>query len=384
MDETTILRSVFDRINEMIFMTDDTGKLNYQNKPLTDLIGITNPMHSENLFNSLHPEDQINLSYLIEEAIKTKEGFSHELRFKRDDGSYKRVQLQLVVRNNVDRSFAGLIGFIAHVHPTQNERGQSSEKIQNRNLQLEESVRDLQKSNDDLEQFAYIASHDLQEPLRKIKFYSTLLMESKGSVDAPENKAHLLKIKESTGRMTNLIHDLLNFSIISKQKDLFQPVNLNDLLSKVLDDYDLLIAQKNAQVEINPLPFIEGNAVMLHQLFYNLIGNSLKFSSDQRQPYIRISGKLIRSENQQGELQDMVEIKVSDNGIGFPQNLAEKIFDLFTRLHPKSRYTGSGIGLALCRKITDNHHGSISAESNENQGASFKITLPIKHKHIKA
>jgi PAS domain S-box-containing protein len=238
----------------------------------------------------------------------------------------------------------------------------------------------LVKSNLDLEQFAYVASHDLQEPLRKIQTFAQLAQKEFELAPAP--KTYLEKITASAKRMAELINAVLNYSRLSKNRDQFVDTDLNNVLRNIRTDLELLIAERNATISSDILPVIEGIPLQLSQLFFNLIGNSLKFSEKAPQIQIkatRLKGSQIRRHQVPDKNVEYVELVFTDNGVGFEQQYAERIFTIFQRLHDKQSYTGTGIGLALCKKIVENHAGYISAESRLGEGASFFIYIPIHH-----
>jgi signal transduction histidine kinase len=242
---------------------------------------------------------------------------------------------------------------------------------------VQERTAELIRKNNELEQFAYIASHDLQEPLRKIRTFSELLQKSLAT-GAPANN-YFDKIQSSAMRMTDLIKDVLNYSRLSNIDDSFEEIDLNVTLKHVKTDLELLIEQKKAKIVSNQLPLIKGLPSQLQQLFTNLIANSLKFSD--KDPYITITSSVVPPEELKThpELRsDTTYIKLvfTDNGIGFEQQFAERIFTIFQRLNERKVYAGTGIGLALCKKIVENHNGLISAKGALNEGALFTIILP--------
>lgn len=246
---------------------------------------------------------------------------------------------------------------------------QANEKLKLVNAELE-------KSNRDLEQFAYIASHDLQEPLRKIQTFSEL---SERNTQHPEiQKRYLQKINSSAGRMSELIRAVLNYSKLSRTGQDFSMVDLNAIVKNIRTDLELVIEEKKAVITTGDLPAIWGNALQLHQLFLNLISNSLKFS-DQAPEITITAGEASGSHAKKPALQNgkYWELVFADNGIGFESQYAVQIFDIFQRLHSGSEYTGTGIGLALCKKIVENHHGFITAESELGKGTRFYVYLPV-------
>jgi PAS domain S-box-containing protein len=240
-------------------------------------------------------------------------------------------------------------------------------------------TRDLQKSNAELAQFAYIASHDLQEPARKISTFSEMLRKSLGKIDA-RSDVYLSKVESSSSRMLTLIRDVLAFSQLSKAKQEFVVVDLNKILEVTKNDFELYMEEKGATIISDPLPSVAGIRVQMSQLFGNLISNALKFSKEKK-PIIRIEVSDIDGSHQiNGMALDInrryYDISFIDNGIGFNQNNAEQIFDIFQRLHSKNEFQGTGIGLAMCKKICENHGGTIYAKSVAGEGATFHVILP--------
>ena len=232
--------------------------------------------------------------------------------------------------------------------------------------ELEDKIGLLNRSNYQLEQFAYVASHDLQEPLRKITFYSDFL-RTKYKKDIPEDALILFNnLMNSSERMKVLIQDILTYSTV-RQAD-FEEVDLNEIATEAMHDLEMSIKEKNAIIDIKVLPTIKANSRQLKQLFENLISNSLKYSKQGIVPQISVSSNIIGKE---------VQLSFSDNGIGFEKEYIGKMFSIFQRLHTREKFSGTGIGLAICKKIVDLHNGKIEAISEPSQGATFLITLPI-------
>jgi PAS domain S-box-containing protein len=256
-----------------------------------------------------------------------------------------------------------------------------NEELLATNEELYDSNNRLIKSNEELAQYAYVASHDLQEPLRKIMLFS-------GMLDIQENlreekKILVGKITQSAERMSLLIRDLLDFSRLMKSETLMRPVNLSDVMNAVAIDFELTIAEKNATIHVGDLPVIEAVSLQMNQLLYNLLGNALKFTKADEPPLINVTSRAI-SLDEAGEYLKAIPgfnyhlITFADNGIGFEVKYSEQIFEVFKRLHGRDMYPGSGIGLALCRRIVTNHHGHMSAQSEPGKGCVFNIILPDK------
>lgn len=238
---------------------------------------------------------------------------------------------------------------------------------------------ELLEQNKELEQFAYVASHDLQEPLRKIKTFADILQQNLASPAVAST--YLEKIDRSANRMSELIQSILSYSRLSKLKDEFENISLSDIIDNVKQDYELLINEKSAQIICYPLPVINASATQLNQLFANLIANSLKYCV--RPPVIIItSSRVNKSEvyNQPANLlaSMYLQVAVQDNGIGFDEKYVDKVFGIFQRLHSRHSYEGTGIGLALCKRIMENHNGFITAKSTPDAGSTFLLYFPLK------
>ncbi len=234
---------------------------------------------------------------------------------------------------------------------------------------LNEYSNELSRSNKELEDFAYVASHDLQEPLRKIQAFGNLLLSEYGDSLGLEGVDYLSRMHAAANRMSTLITDLLTFSRVSRRAPDTQPVNLNDVMNDVMSDLEARIEQTNATVTVEPLPTVEADPTHMRQLMQNLVGNAVKFHRAEVVPKVKVTS----SEKDGG-----YEIRVTDNGIGFDEKYLDRIFAVFQRLNERSSYEGTGIGLAVCRKIVERYDGTITAESKKGRGSTFIIWLPQK------
>lgn len=269
-------------------------------------------------------------------------------------------------------------------------RKQTQKDVEKTNLQLEEKVqertRDLMQSNKDLEsrnieltQYAYLASHDLQEPLRKIITFGEII-EDKHLKDTAEAKIAMQKIIDSAKRMRILINDLLSYSNLTSEK-VFVKIDLNEILKEVVADLEITIKEKNALIHLSPLPKIDAVPLEMRQVFQNLLSNAIKFTKEGTRPEVSLTcTKVVTSdpdaaENEKGKY---VRINVRDNGIGINPKYVDKIFVIFQRLNLNSEFVGTGIGLAIVKKIIEKHNGSITVRSKEGEGSEFIIVLPVK------
>ncbi|MEZ0541178.1 PAS domain-containing sensor histidine kinase [Fibrella arboris] len=290
-------------------------------------------------------------------------------------------RLQLALEQQVQDRTEELDGANEELTATNEELLASYDEMAATNRELNESNRLLSRSNENLQQFAYVASHDLQEPLRKIESFGKLLWDQHAE-DLGEGVDYLKRMQDAASRMSILIRDLLAYSRIAVQQENRTPVSLNAVADQVLLDLDMLIEETKAVVTIAPLPTVMGDATQLKQVFQNLLSNALKFRQAGMAPQVWVSSRLLTV----GSLPPAVNlirsadvyhrIDVRDNGIGFDPKYLDRIFQVFQRLHGKNHYAGTGIGLAICEKVAANHGGAITASSQPGQGATFSVYLP--------
>ena len=304
---------------------------------------------------------------LLREAAESGRAI-HEGWRKRKDGS---LFWGSIVITSLHDEMGNIIGY-SKVTRDLTEKKQTEEK-------LNEYLKELERRNEELSRFAYAASHDLQEPLRKVQTFADLIEQNLNDKDAVSR--YIQKIITSTERMVALVKSILEYSRLPRKAVQLGNVDLNQILSEVIGDFELLIHERKATINAAQLPLIEGDAQQITQLFSNLISNALKFASNE--PRITIaSTKISSSEIHHFPIQiphgDYWQVMVSDNGIGFDQQYSDRIFSLFQRLQNKHEYDGSGIGLALCKKVMDNHNGFIRGESRPGEGASFYAYFPAE------
>jgi signal transduction histidine kinase len=247
-----------------------------------------------------------------------------------------------------------------------------TEKVKTK-AKLETQTEVLKRTNAELEQFVRISSHDLQEPLRKIRTFAGLLKATNSDNLSESASMQIDKICTSAERMSDRLRDLLQYAFLQK-KELFMETDLNEVYWSVYEDLELMIAEKHAQIKVDGLPVIEGVKHQLHQLFYNLIFNALQYAKPGIPPQITITVNNVAEDD---ETEKYHEIIVADNGVGFAQHHAEKIFTVFERLQKGGDAKGTGIGLAICKKVAQNHEGRIFAVSSPGQGARFHVLLPV-------
>jgi signal transduction histidine kinase len=253
------------------------------------------------------------------------------------------------------------------------------EKVRERTAELMKSNQRLEESNNELQQFAFIASHDLQEPLRKIQTFSGLAIDKFG--DSDKAKPYLGKIFEAATRLRNLVTDLLQYSKIYTDEE-FSMIDLNVMITEIMQDLELQIEMKHCTFHVSKLPQIEGIPFQMRQVFQNLLSNSIKFSKANQGCFVTVTGELVSEKSFEAKPSpegDFCRLVVADNGIGFSNEFRGRIFEIFHRLRNRSAYEGTGIGLAIVKKVVERHDGIIDAWGRENEGAKFTIVVPVRH-----
>ncbi len=343
----------------------------------------------EKYLASLHPDDKEFVNQTIQQALASKHfpDFTHRIAVR--DGIEKIIQSRGEVVVNDQGEVVKMIGTAQDI--TEQQKAQQ---------QMIERTHELETTNAELQKFAYVASHDLQEPLRKIMTFASLLEKDISEQGSESAKIYMNKIVQSSARMQHLISDILQFSSLQVTKKDYRSTDLNLVVKQVLSDIEVKIEATGALIESDPLPVVEAIPSQMGQLFQNLISNALKFKKEGEAPKIEISSSLIAAQEisnydwiDKKDLalatysynwgrEQFVRITIKDNGIGFNESYAEKIFEIFQRLHNAKAYEGTGIGLAICKKIIDNHHGLITAEGRQGEGATFTIILPLSQKNF--
>jgi len=363
-------RTLAETLPQLIWVADEKGNNEYFSQQWEKYSGITNPFDAWAYM--IHPEDLEISAAAYAEAFRSGKSFRYELRLQNKEGDYRwHLSTAQPVRDAEGRLLKW-IGAITDIHDQKTEK-QRLEQL------VAERTRELQRSNEDLQQFAHVASHDLKEPVRKVITFHSRLKDELGDNSSQKANSYLDKIEAASYRMYNMIDGVLAYSSLSASSFTSEPVSLTQLIKNIEADLEVVIAQKHALIEWSELPTVQGSPVLLHQLFYNLIANSLKFARVEEAPVISISSSLVdgdASEDREGKIKKHFEIVVRDNGIGFSPKDAKKIFQTFARLNTKDKYEGTGLGLSLCKKIAERHGGSIRAEAEPGMGAKFIVSLP--------
>lgn len=365
-------RKLTDTLPLMMFSLDSEGKFKYTNKWLSEYMGYNlEELNNPNRPNVIHSDD-VPSTESIRSLIQKGEMIKTEWRVKeKQSGEYFWHLVSIIPQKKDGESKGAWFGFLVDIHAQKlyEQTLKDNRELKEVQAQLKNNIQELNRSNMELQQFAFVASHDLQEPLRKIIFYSDYIKNKCTGVVDDKSKAYLKSMLEATHRMRNLISDLLSFSQVDKQRLNIQEVDLNSLMKQCLSDYELKITEKSAKISLGEMPVIEGDPIMLTRLFENILSNALKYTGEGVVPEVEIGSNI---------KDGMVEIRFSDNGIGFDEQFLSKIFTLFQRLHGREKYDGTGLGLAICRKIVEMHRGIITAKSKPGEGSSFYICLPLK------
>jgi PAS domain S-box-containing protein len=312
----------------------------------------------------LHPEDYEKVKSKLQNARSDGQAYQEEYRFRTRDGKI----IWLHDQASIVRDQAGKPLFVQGLILDISDQKRAEAELRRYAAQLE-------RSNQELQDFAYIASHDLQEPLRKIQAFGERLVEKHGQELSLDGRDYAERMIKDAARMQSMINDLLSYSRVATKTQPFLPVYLNQVVREVVSDLEARLEETGGKVEVGDLPIIEGDALQLRQLFQNLIANALKFHKSGVQPVVKVDGKIAPfPDSIKG---DLAEVTVADNGIGFDEKYLDRIFEPFQRLHGRGVYEGSGIGLAISRKIVERHNGVITAHSQPGNGAVFIVTLPV-------
>lgn len=392
------IRVILESLPQMAWTAYPNGVVNYFSESWYEFTGLTPETELMNGWNSVwHSDHTEKAKATWAYAVKTGIPYEMENLAKRAvDGAYRWMSVKAVPLKNAEGDILLWVGSITDIHEQKTFAEKLEQKISERTKQLKQSQMDmaelnnilaeknfeLEKQNSELTSFTYIASHDLQEPIRKIHTFSQLLLEREREQLSPTAVDFLNRITSSSIRMKQLVEAFLNYSRIGNASITVESINLNLLIEEVKTALSESIQDKQALIEYKELPVIQGSFIQLQQLFINLIGNALKYSKPHVRPLVKIHVEKIPDSaigiHSSNEAQDFWSISISDNGIGFDQDHASKIFEVFQRLHNKDEYAGTGIGLSICKKIVLAHKGFITASGTPGIGSVFIVYLPVK------
>lgn len=360
-EEARKLAFVAQHTDNMVVISDEKGNIEWVNDAFVEITGYT---HAEIVGKRpgellQGPKTDMAMVEYMRSQLQAEEGFRSEIINYNKAGQEYWVDLEVQPVYNDKNQLTNFIAIESDI---------SERKIAE--MLLQNYAQELERSNQELQEFAYVASHDLQEPLRKIQAFGSRLSQRYNDVLDERGADYLRRMINAAERMQNLIIALLDFSRVTTQGKPFSPTDLNLVLQEVLEDLDVRIEETQATIKLNTLPTIDADRIQMRQLLQNLIGNALKFTKEGIPPMVEITGTML--------LDDTLELRIKDNGIGLDEKYAERIFNVFQRLHGKNEYSGTGVGLAVCRKIVTRHKGSIAVQSQSGQGSTFIIKLPVR------
>jgi PAS domain S-box-containing protein len=353
-------REILDTMADALFVLDPSAKIRVTNGAVTTLLGFTEAdLHGRSI-DTLEPvgAGDATISRALAELTRRGAIRDQERVFRHRDGGTVDVSVSIspVREDNIDR---GTVLIARDIR----ERKRAEEELRS-------AMRRLEQSNRELEDFAYVASHDLQEPLRKIQAFGDLLEQKHGAALPPQGVDYIARMRSAAKRMQVLINDLLMFSRVTTKAQPFVSVPLETVAREVAKDLEIRAHDAGGRIDIAALPTIDADPLQMRQLLQNLAGNALKFHRPDVPPVVTVDASVVDG---------TCHLRVSDNGIGFDEKYAERIFTMFERLHGRGKYEGTGIGLAICRRIAERHGGTITARSTPGEGSTFLVTLPARH-----
>jgi PAS domain S-box-containing protein len=375
--ERDLMLTIIDNLPDNIYAKDKQGRFVLNNPAHARDLGLNSPgeMKGKSDFDFFPRELAEQFHADEQRIIATGESVINQEQYKcspgDNDGKKRWSFSSKVIWRDHDGGILGTVGITRDTHEfktTQEALRQSEEKLRQFTAQLECSNRELQD-------FAYVASHDLQEPLRKIVVFGERLKERCGQSLEAEPRDYLERMQKAASRMQTLINDLLTFSRVTTKAHPFAPVNLAEVTREVVNDLEARIEQVNGRVEIGELAVIDTEELQMRQLLQNLIGNALKFRKPEEPPVVKVAARKFSDDSGR----ELCELTVSDNGIGFDEKYLDRIFNVFQRLQTRNEYEGNGMGLAIVKKIALYHGGDITAKSSPGSGSRFILTLPATH-----
>jgi signal transduction histidine kinase/FixJ family two-component response regulator len=366
------LRSILESIPQIAFTTNAKGEIEFVNEHWFEYTS------GKDLFPQADPNG-LTVEFCLQKAIKTGEQLQFEVSIKPLNSNQYRFHVLTMTPVKNEKTVSKWVGVFTDIHEQRMANQLLEQRVLQRTWELQKTNLELETSNHDLQQYASIASHDLKEPLRKIQVFSRMIRD-KHLNENKEALSYLNRIILSSERMTSLINDLLSYSGLS-DGGRFALTDLNVVINEILSDLELLVKEKNADIIVNNLCEIEVIPGLIRQVFQNIISNALKFSKKDIAPVINVIAENVKSKSFDAPAAvdgKYCRLTIRDNGIGFDEIYLDKIFTIFQRLNSKEDYEGTGIGLAIVKKIIDKHNGIITARSKENDGATFIIVLPAR------
>ncbi|HET6228287.1 MAG TPA: PAS domain S-box protein [Bacteroidia bacterium] len=391
------IRAILESLPQMAWTAYPNGVVNYFSENWYEFTGKKLDEELSSIWNTVwHPDLAAVAKEKWLQSVQAGIPYEMENMAKRAlDGAYRWMSIKSIPLKNAEGDILMWVGSITDIHEQKTFAEKLEQKITERTKQLKQSQMDmaelnnvlaeknfeLEKQNSELTSFTYIASHDLQEPIRKIHTFSQLILERENGQLSKMAVDYLGRISSASIRMKQLVEAFLNYSRIGNASIVLEPTDLNVILQETIKNLAESIQEKQAIIEIGQLPVIQGSSIQLQQLFINLIGNAIKYSKPSVPPFVTVEAQKVADTEigiTGGEATDYWNIRIKDNGIGFDQEHAAKIFEVFQRLHNKNEYAGTGIGLSICKKIVMAHKGFIAATGEVGVGSEFMIYFPVK------
>jgi two-component system, LuxR family, sensor kinase FixL len=370
------LQALLDNVPDRIYFKDTQSRFLKLNKALAKRLNVTDPDQAvgKTDFDFQLPERAKEFYADEQRIMQTGEALINKSeRQVLASGEVAWTSTTKVPMRDPDEKVIGLVGINRDI----TKQKEAEEALRQSDEKLQQFAQQLERSNRELQDFAYVASHDLQEPLRKVVVFGERLKERNTDKFDPESKDYLERMQGAAGRMQTLINSLLTFSRVTTKAQPFAPVNLAEVAAAVVEDLEGRIEQVEGRVEVGTLPTIDAEPVQMRQLLQNLIGNALKFRRPEEPPVVKVNAEIIPDPN--AAEKKLCRLTVSDNCIGFEEKYAERIFQVFQRLHTRNEYEGTGMGLAIVKKIALYHGGDVIAKSKPGEGATFIMTIPASH-----
>lgn len=373
-------RLLADSMPQHIWTADPNGNFNYYNQSVFDYTGLNmEEINKDGWMRVLHPNDREESIKVWNNSIKTGTDFLFEHRFRRHDGEYHWQLSRAIPQKDSEGNIQMWVGTSTNIQEQKTFASQLEKKVKERTGELAKKNKELEKMNVELESFAYVSSHDLQEPLRKIQIFALRILEKEYENLSPVGKDYFERMRTAAERMQTLIEDLLTYSRTNTMDRVFIKTDTEEIISEVINELKEIIFEKKVTIEVGNMHKIPVIPFQFRQLLLNLLTNSIKFSEAGNKPHIKINSEIIRGSKVPflPSNKTYCHLSVSDNGIGFDPKYKDQIFEVFQRLHGRENYKGTGIGLAIVKKIIENHDGFITATSKVSQGATFDIYLPV-------
>jgi PAS domain S-box-containing protein len=374
--ERLLLRTLIDNLPDLVFIKDSESRFIVTNTACAQQLGASRPEEVLGKSDADFVTPELAAQYRADEQALMQSGQSVHQEERTQHKTLGEMRWSLTTKIPLKGDAGEVIGLMGIARDI-TERKRVEKALQESDEKLRQFAAQLERSNRELQDFAYVASHDLQEPLRKIIVFGERLKEVNTDKFAPESLDYLDRMQKATVRMQTLINDLLTFSRVTTKAHPFAPVNLAEVAAGVVEDLEGRIELVRGRVEVGTLPVIDAEPLQMRQLLQNLIGNALKFRRPEEPPVVKVEAQIIP--DPQTAEKKLCRLTVSDNCIGFDEKYVDRIFNVFQRLHTRNEYEGAGMGLAIVRKIALYHGGDITAKSKPGVGSTFILTVPTTH-----